>query len=228
MKKVNKIKKSIKYLFWALLFCCMFLYGCDSEAAKDEVVMKLSGEEERELAQISTDKMSMTTIDPLKETTIDSKESQFLYIYVCGAVNNPGVYQLESGSRIYEAVEMAGGLTKEADQTCLNLAREILDGEQVVILTKQEVEQLQEAGHYIPGQGDKDGTKAQGSSTGLININTATVAELTTVSGIGESRAQAIITYRETYGAFRSVEDIKKVDGIKDGLFAKIKDKITV
>ena len=87
---------------------------------------------------------------------------------------------------------------------------------------------LKKEGKPIPGQEKIDTGQSMESSSNLVNINTATVSELTTVSGIGESRAQAIIAYREKNGSFQSIDDIKKVDGIKDGLFSKIKDKITV
>jgi competence protein ComEA len=95
----------------------------------------------------------------------------------------------------------------------------------VVILTQEEAALLKASGTYpleLSGQERAD------EGSGLVNINTATVTELTGVSGIGESRAQAIIDYREKNGAFRSIEDIKKVEGIKDGLFSKIKDKIKI
>ena len=148
-----------------------------------------------------------------------------VYIYVCGAVELPGVYSLRQGSRLYEAVELAGGLTADADENCLNMARPITDGEQVVILTQEEALALKEAGTYFCPAGD---TAQAAQDSGLVNINTATVTELTSVSGIGASRAQAIVDYREKNGSFGSIEDIKRVDGIKDGLFSKIKDKITI
>lgn len=103
-----------------------------------------------------------------------------------------------------------------------------------MILTKEETAALAEKGMYNAGsveQGSTKNTNVEKSAVqggGLVNINTASVSELTTVTGIGESRAQAIIAYREANGGFQTIEDIKKVDGIKDGLFAKIKDKITV
>ena len=96
-----------------------------------------------------------------------------------------------------------------------------------MILTQEEASALREAGAYAYPPGDAaQGVSAQ--DPGLVNINTATVTELTTVSGIGASRAQAIVDYRERNGSFGSIDDIKKVDGIKDGLFSKIKDKITI
>jgi competence protein ComEA len=101
------------------------------------------------------------------------------------------------------------------------MARELTDGEQVVVYTESEVESLKE--QIIVEQ-----SIAAEEKSGLVNINTADISELVTLSGIGQSRAEAIIDYREKNGAFGSVEDIKNVDGIKDGLFSKIKDKITV
>jgi competence protein ComEA len=145
-----------------------------------------------------------------------SMDNTMVCLYVCGAVNSPGVYELPKGSRLYEAISMAGGFMENADETYINMAREINDGEQVIIYTRDETKDMavKEAEIQL--------------KSGLVNINTAGISELTTISGIGESRAQAIITYRETNGAFSCIEDIKKVDGIKDGLFSKIKDKITV
>lgn len=154
-----------------------------------------------------------------------SESGGMVYIYVCGAVELPGVYCLRQGSRLYEAVELAGGLSGDADDTCLNMAREIADGEQVVILTQEEAALLKASGTYPLEVSVQD---CAGKDSGLVNINTATVTELTGVSGIGEIRAQAIIDYREKNGAFQSIEDIKKVEGIKDGLFSKIKDKIKI
>lgn len=174
-----------------------------------------------------TGEANVGTEGTTKGTNLDGDKQPQVYIYVCGAVVLPGVYNLAQGSRLYEAVELAGGLTAEADENCLNMARQIVDGEQVVIWTQEEALALQEAGAYTYPSGNV----AQGTAdkdTGLVNINTATVVELTTVSGIGEGRAQAIVEYREKHGSFESIDEIKKVDGIKDGLFAKIKDKITI
>ena len=124
-------------------------------------------------------------------------------------------------------MELAGGLTQDADENCLNMARQITDGEQIVVLTLEEAASLKEAGTYqYPPAADVQASAPQGA--GLVNINTATVPELTSVSGICESRAQEFIDYSENNGRFVSIEDIKNVDGIKDGLFSKIKDKITI
>jgi competence protein ComEA len=148
------------------------------------------------------------------ETYVAGVNNQSIFVYVCGAVGQAGVYELDEGSRLYEAIELAGGMNDDADTTYLNMARVLTDGEQVVVYTVTEALSLKEE-------------EAQ-AKLGLVNINTADITELTTISGIGESRAKAIIDYREKNGAFSSIEDIKNVDGIKDGLFSKIKDKITI
>ena len=120
-----------------------------------------------------------------------------IWVYVCGEVASPGVYELQEGDRITHAIEAAGGLTEAAGQVYLNQAADMADA-------------------------------GMGKDTGIINLNTATKAELLSLSGIGESRAEAIIAYRETNGGFRKIEDLKKVDGIKEGIFQKIREQITV
>lgn len=132
-------------------------------------------------------------------------------VYVCGAVNAPGVYTLPAGSRVYEAVRMAGGLSDEADEKAVNQAELLTDGRQVTIPTKAEVLKEEE-----------------GAAGGPVNINTAGVSELMRLSGVGESRAKDIIAYRKEHGAFSVPEDIMKVPGIKEAVFEKIKDDITV
>ena len=216
----NDSNQFIKKRFLAVLCCMALLCGCGAGGSEDEIVMRLSNQEESAGEQHDENMTSISekNSEAGQNVTNVSENNRKLFVHVCGAVVTPGVYQLEAGSRLYEAVEMAGGLTDEADDTCLNMAQQLSDGEQVLILTKEETAAMPRM------TADSQNTQ----TTGLVNINTATIAELTTVSGIGESRAQAIIAYRETNGSFRCIEDIKKVDGIKDGLFSKIKNQITV
>ncbi len=206
----------------------VLLCGCAS--SRDEVAMELV-REEYSGAEIPDTNMTEVSFPDAMSDAVDASviesELPMVYIYVCGAVELPGVYSLKQGSRLYEAVELAGGLTADADENCLNMARQITDGEQVVILTQEEALALKEAGTYTCLSGDSV-QEMSTQDSGLVNINTATAAELTTVSGIGAGRAQAIIDYREKNGNFGSIDEIKNVDGIKDGLFSKIKDKITV
>ena len=234
-KKENKIENKQKKFVCALFMVAFALFEpvllCGCASARDEVVMALcSGEsavQDPPGDEAAGEDMTEVSLSAGEISPADKDAAPQVYVYVCGAVELPGVYSLRQGSRLYEAVELAGGLTADADENCLNMARQIADGEQVVILTQEEALALREAGAYAYPPGDAaQGVSAQ--DPGLVNINTATVTELTTVSGIGASRAQAIVDYRERNGRFGSIYDIKKVDGIKDGLFSKIKDKITI
>lgn len=173
----------------------------------------------------------------------DSLSQSSVYIvHICGAVQNPGVYELPEGSRVMDAVEAGGGFLEEADQAACNLAQPVVDGCQIYIMTKEESRVLdetarragiQEAGNLLAsGQaaanGSSDGALVPGVETGKVNINTADASALKTLSGIGDSRAKAIIAYREEHGKFTCIEDIMKVSGIKQAAFEKIKDRITV
>ncbi len=168
-------------------------------------------------------------------------------VHICGAVNLPGVYTLEPGSRIYQAVEEAGGFSGDADEDYLNLADLVADGMKIYVPTEAEVaEAEQTGGSGVAGKGTAAGSGGigiiQGTASGgiqekadgsvpddsLVNINTAGEELLCTLPGIGSSKAKSIIAYREKNGAFQKTEDIMNVEGIKNGLFQKIKDNITV
>ena len=168
-----------------------------------------------------------------------SEEAKTLVVHICGAVFAPGVYELPAGSRIIDAVEAGGGFLPEADEACCNLAEEIVDGCQIYIMTKSEScadgQTEKKAGIQTSPDSDMQMTdrnvrsnSAPALENGLVNLNTADVAALMTLPGIGESRAKAIISYREQHGAFAKIEDIMKISGIKQAAFSKIKDKITV
>ena len=168
-----------------------------------------------------------------------SEETKTLVVHICGAVSAPGVYELPAGSRIIDAVEAGGGFLPEADEACCNLAEEIVDGCQIYIMTKTEScadgQTEKKAGIQTSPDSDMQTTdrnvrsnSATALENGLVNLNTADVAALMTLPGIGESRAKAIISYREQHGAFAQIEDIMKISGIKQAAFSKIKDKITV
>lgn len=143
------------------------------------------------------------------------------YVHICGAVAKPGVYEVAKGQRIYQVVELAGGYTQEAATDYLNLAAEVADGMKLVVPTRKEL--LLESGESLYGT-----LEPQEAEKGRVNLNTATREQLMGLSGIGEARAADIIRYREEHGGFRKIEDIKKVPGIKDAAFQKIKDEITV
>lgn len=145
----------------------------------------------------------------------DTKETtDILYaVYITGAVNNPGVYYIKKGSIVADVITMAGGMQQEADTSAINLASKVTDSMMIVVYTTQEIK----AGI----------NKTNGAENTPVNINYATKEQLMTLPGIGESKADSIIAYRETNGGFEKVEEIMNISGIKEALFNKIKDLIT-
>lgn len=153
------------------------------------------------------------------ELADDSRE---LVVYVCGAVNEPGIYTLPAGSRLYEVLALAGGFSAEADSAYHNLARTIVDGERIYILSCAETKELTTIQKV---EGEETARQMEDS---LINLNTATVEQLMSLPGIGEAKAANIVEYRKQIGNFTAVEEIMNVSGIGEAMFEKIKDKIAV
>lgn len=163
--------------------------------------------------------------DDADESSAKNSSSDEVYIDVDGAVVRPGVYRLKDGARVSQAIDAAGGLTTEADVTGLNRASKVTDGQKIYVPTVGE----QQAAAAVDGaESGAATTPGAGSSSGLVNINTASAAELQTLSGIGPSMAQSIIDERTKNGAFASVDDLMRVSGIGEKKFAKIKDCICV
>lgn len=171
--------------------------------------------------------------------TVGSADTGRIFIHVCGEVKNPGVYELEAGSRIYQAVDMAGGFTENAAKNFLNMARALEDGMKIQVPSHEEADNwTSEAAVSYFGVSDTTMGEADagakipaspvGENTLKVNLNTATKEQLMTLKGIGESRAEAIISYRQESGPFGRIEDIMEVSGIKEAAFQKIKDDITV
>jgi competence protein ComEA len=136
---------------------------------------------------------------------------QFLYVHIVGEIKTPGMYQLPLGARLVDAVFAAGGLTADADNSSVNLARELSDGEQIVVFR---VGEIAEAGGSAPG--------------GLISINRATAEQLEELPGIGPALSSRIIAYRDANGGFKTKEDLLNVSGIGDSIFAGFTDLITL
>lgn len=266
MQRKNRIKNGIKHTKWpclagALLAAC-FLCGC---TRKEELLLLTQEKTAQETA--ATENGAATGEDVSEASTLQQEEmgkaqqvpaeSSILYVHVCGAVKAPGVYELPAGSRVYEAVQAAGGFSGDAEQSYVNQAQILADGVKLVIPTVEEAAAAKEAVSVnrgesetdaaagdkretavqigIIGEGDAAGTEASGQAdagngnqSGRININTATKQELCTIPGVGETRAAAIISYRESHGGFAKPEDIMKVNGIKEGMYEKIKDSISV
>jgi competence protein ComEA len=163
--------------------------------------------------------LTITTATPRPTATLAS-----ILVDVRGAVNKPGVYQLAVGSRVQDALALAGDVLANADTRNLNLARRLNDGEQIYVPLQGEVVAAPTASTK---SGATQSTTFQ-APTGKININTATLAELDTLPGIGASIGQRIIDYRTQNGDFKKLEDLKKVRGIGDALFEQIKDLIVL
>lgn len=144
-----------------------------------------------------------------KETElVKQKENIYIIVDVDGAVNKPGVYELNSGDRVIDAINMAGGFTESAYTKSINKARVLVDGEKIYISTQDE---------YM----------IESETNNLININTASINDLMSLPGIGEIYAERIIDYRKNK-AYGSIEEIKNIEGIGDKTFEKIKDLITI
>lgn len=138
--------------------------------------------------------------------------SAVLFVHVLGAVERPGLYELRAGARVVDAVAAAGGFLDTADQTQLNLARLLADGEQLA----------------VPAAGEAPAAQAGTASDGRVNLNTADAAALETLPGVGPALAARIIDWRETNGRFTAPEDLLSVSGIGDKTFAAMRDLVTV
>lgn len=159
------------------------------------------------------------------ESSAKSSSAAEVYVDVDGAVVRPGVYRLKEGARVSQALDAAGGLTVEADVTGLNRASKVADGQKIYV---PKVGEQQAAAAVGGAESSAATTPGAGSSSELVNINTASAAELQTLSGIGPSMAQSIIDERTKNGAFASVDDLMRVSGIGEKKLAKIKDCICV
>ena len=190
------------------------------------------------------EKESMAVGEPAKESVAadDAAKLSQIAVYVCGAVKKPGVCYLHSGARVCDALEAAGGFTKSADSQWLNQAKLLADGEMLIVYTSEETAQMKEKGvlrgDIAPadaqngaGAAADTAVESTGQGTGSedkINLNTATKEQLMTLPGIGEAKADAIIRYRTETGLFASTEDVMNISGIKNSVYEKIRDQVTV
>lgn len=204
--KENKVKKQIILLGIVVL---MMLVGCTG--CKKQSYLETQSDLQEEHTK------SADTTEEKKQQTEQVTE---IYVQIDGAVKKPGVYTFSEGSRVYELIEAAGGLLPEAYDLGINQAKRLADGEKIYVYTKEEIEN---------GAGTTDTQNPKGQTDdGKVNINTASVEELMTLSGIGETRAKDIIAYRNAHGAFSLPEDLKNVSGIGDSTYNKIADAIIV
>ena len=212
--------KICKILFCSLILCGM-LGGCGS-GADEMTVIGRGGDAQGNLGDTAgtSGSGSVPAVDSAASYGVESAydngavqpDKKEIRVYVCGAVVSPGVVSLREDSRAEDALAAAGGFAENAWREYVNLAERVQDGEKL----------------YFPTLEESESIPLQESGSGLVNINTADVAALCTLPGIGESRANDIIAYREANGPFGSCEDIMNVTGIKTSVYNKISDKITV
>jgi len=215
-----------KFNIIILLLCLsFFLSACKTK--QYETMLLINGND----AACTESDVSNADAGMSNETEEELKSSYF--VHICGAVLNPGVYEVSSESRVFEVLNLAGGFTDEAATDAVNLAMLVIDGSKIQIPTLEEVTAMSGASN---GQDKTDwGSKGSGNPvngsealTNLVNINTASLETLMTLPGIGKVKAESIILYREEKGRFTVIEDIMKITGIKDAVFGKIKDRICV
>lgn len=174
-----------------------------------------------------------------KENT--SEESVMYKVDIKGQVITPGIYTMKDSSRVIDVIEAAGGLTENANTTVLNLSKKITDEMVIIVYSNEEVtdfaktKEIEQQVQEQCQQKDENSLKNDAcicdttiSTNTMVSINTATLEELMTLPGIGESKAKDIINYRTTNGPFKSIEDLKNISGIGESLFAKIKENITI
>lgn len=183
------------------IFCffCLCMIGLLSACTKEETVY-LESDTQEELTEEHS------------ESSVCQPAS--CYVYICGEVSSPGVYEVPEGARICDVLELAGGFTEQAAAESVNQAQKVEDGQMIQIYS---VEQLQESGISMQEETDS-----------RIDINRATKEQLMTLPGIGSSKADSIMEYREKQGGFGSIEELMNIPGIKSGVFEKIKDSIRI
>ncbi len=158
------------------------------------------------------------------------EEEKLLYVHVCGAVVTEGVYTLPDGSRVSDGIIAAGGFADRADTAYHNLAARLTDGQKVYVPTLEETSKLSVPERMLSEENvENSGEPSEvTTSSKKVNLNTAGQEELMTLNGIGESKAKSILQYREKVGPFQSIEELKKVSGIGDAMFERVKDDIVV
>lgn len=224
----ESMKKKIIYAAILLAFFCM-ASGCKGREEEGFFLKNAEGAgEESSPEDLEGDPKGPTSPDV--SPAGDFGPAPAIYVQVSGAVAKPGVYELTEGSRIFQAVELAGGMTEEADAGALNQAAALSDGQMVYV--PKEGEGAGQAGALGAGtrqpQQDFGGTGQPQQADGKVALNTATEAELMALPGIGAAKAKSILAWREEHGGFSQIEDLMKIEGIKDGVFSKIKDSIKV
>ena len=209
---------------FAVLIALLAASGIVSSARGEFVISASASSSSAAIEKTEPDAESAEE-DAKQADAVPDEASTQCYVYVVGSVKKPGVYELASDARVEDAVTAAGGFTKDADRAAVNLARPIVDGEQITI--PDEGEQLP-AKADVPSSAGIATSGSEAASGGKVNINTATAAELVGLPGIGDVTAEKIIASRESEGPFTSIEDLKRVSGIGEKKYAAVADLIAV
>ena len=214
---MNKLNKAA-YMFFILAafsFC-----GCAGKGSS-QMYLEAKTQESQNVQESESGLKTTSVEDDEGQKKQSTTEEKTCFVYVCGAVKHPGVFELPEGSRVYEALALAGGLRKDAYDKDINQAAQIEDGAMIEVLTIKEHKELAQQ-----PQDTKETEKGQQDDR--IDINTASMKQLMTLSGIGEAKAANIISYRESSGRFSAPEELMNVNGIGEGVYARIQDKIKV
>lgn len=217
---MEKERRSVKKLIWILggisvvLGIVIYVLYKNNQSNKEEVVDIFKEENE----------------DKEIEENNKKKETSKVVVDIKGMVTNPGVYEVDSTMRVNDVIQLAGGLIEGADTSLINLAKIVTDEMTIIIYSNEEVQEKYKEEVCVCDCPliENDACVDNGEGDHLININTCTLDELMEINGIGKTKAEAILKYRESNGDFNSIDDIKNVDGIGDALFEKIKAYIKV
>lgn len=219
---LSKKQKIILSIVISIIFVLVLIYVYQNLYKEDTEILLTN-----ETNELSSEMNENSNED---STSLNSNETEETVVHVIGEINNPGVVTLPEGSRIIDAINMAGGKTEEADLSKINLAYIVEDGTQIYIPRINE--DLNQVNLISDGAGVgvviTDSNVEENEVDSKVNINTASKEKLETLPGVGETTAQKIIDYREANGKFKTIEDIKNVSGIGDAKYESLKDKITV
>lgn len=212
-KKENLLKYLLSIAI-ITIFLSVFLFYNISSSETEKQVLSLN---------------EFTHEEDSNEIKIEDVQNENIFVEIKGEVLNPNVYELEKGSIVRDLILISGGLTEIGDTSNINQARELQNGECIVVLSKQEILNMKNNSNEILKVDNVNSFNVESSSDDdKVNINTASKEELKTLSGIGDGLAEAIISYREENNGFNTIDDIKNVSRIGDKTFEKFKDKITV
>ena len=236
--KLKRISRNLagSLMKYGIIIILFFTAACSKDDITIETIRDdtsvASDKEVSEQESSDMEESPKEASDDASESEITTGSNDSVYVYICGAVVNEGVYKLPSDSRVVDAVNKAGGMNEDACQGFVNLAEKLSDGEKIYIPTAEEIEsediRVGINSFENISSSEKSSSEYSVSEDGRVNINRATKQELMTLSGIGESKAEDIISYRETSGGFNSIQELTNVNGIGTATFDKLKDKIKV